>query len=280
MPRSRPVSPDRGASATPAAGVAPVRERAPTPRSVPAVTRRRRSAKRAAEAEAETPTASPRPSPDPGDDACAPAPPPKTRYVATSMTKSATEGEARLVIIPAIAAMLAAYADEELPLGETPASAPRRPFAQRARERDGRAELLIFRVGNEWFALELASVEEAVESPTPAEVPDAPPGVLGVFPLRGRSVILCLPDAPLGTPLAGSEPVALVLGAGARRVALLVDVVDDVMETPLDRLRDAPGTDDEDGVLLGVIWRGRDLVSVLDPAALLTRCLGDAPVAA
>jgi purine-binding chemotaxis protein CheW len=276
MPRSRPVPPDRGASATPAAGVAPVRERAPTPRSVPAVTRRRRSTKRAAEASPapELPAAARVDAPEP----TVPAMP--GRFVATNVIEPPPKADARPAVIPAIAALLAAYADEELPVAEAPAIVTRRPFAQRARERDGRAELLIFRVGREWFALELASVEEAVESPTLAEVPDAPPGVLGVFPLRGRSLIVCQPDAPLGTPLDGSEPVALVIGVGDRRVALLVDLVDDVMETSLDRLRDAPGTEDEDGVLLGVLWRGRDLLSVLDPVALLTRCLGDAPVAA
>jgi purine-binding chemotaxis protein CheW len=154
-----------------------------------------------------------------------------------------------------------------------------RPFPTRVRERAGRAELLVFRVGRERFALELATVEEAVESPVLRAVPDAPAGMVGVFPLRGRLVPTFAPERALGVNRDGSEPSVLVIQAGAGRFALAVDEVDDVFDADLSTARAAPGTDDADGVLLAVIWRDRDLVGLLDRDALRDACLV-APLAA
>ena len=151
--------------------------------------------------------------------------------------------------------------------------ADERPFSTRVRERAGRAELLVFRVGRERFALELATVEEAVESPLLRSVPDAPAGMVGVFPLRGRLVPTFAPERTLGVDREGHEPSVLVIRTAAGRFALAVDEVDDVLDADLSAARAAPGTDDADGVLLAVIWRDRDLIGILDGDALRDACL-------
>lgn len=148
-----------------------------------------------------------------------------------------------------------------------------RPFGVRVRERSGRAELLVFRVGRERFALELGTVEEAVESPALRTVPDAPRGMVGVFPLRGRLVPTFAPELALGVGRTSDDPSVLVIRTGSGRFALAVDEVDDVFDATLSSAREAPGTDDADGVLLAVIWRDRDLIGILDGEALRAACL-------
>lgn len=143
-----------------------------------------------------------------------------------------------------------------------------------ARTRKGRVELLLFRVGVELFALPLGAVEEAIESPEIASLPEMPAAMLGVFRLRGRLVPIYTPGTTLGVPLRAEAGAALMTRSGDRRLALAVDDVEDVMELELATLREPPVMDDADGILLGVVRRERELVSVLDAEALIAACIG------
>ena len=138
----------------------------------------------------------------------------------------------------------------------------------------GHAELLRFRVGSERFALRLSEVEEAVESPVLHPLPEMRRGLLGVCALRGRLVPVYAPSQPLGVRL-DTPTVALVLAGLARPLAIAVDDVEDVFTLTAAELRGAPGTDDPDGVLLGVTRHRNRLVSVLDGAALAAACIAD-----
>lgn len=152
------------------------------------------------------------------------------------------------------------------------------PFRDRARARAGSVELLLFRVGPELFAAPLASVEEVVELPVIRHLPEMADDMLGMFALRGRMVPIYSPSRSLGVSLGAAPTAALVVRAGAHRVALAVDDVDDVLDLDLGTLHDAPGVEDADGILLGVARRGRDLVAVLDGDALVVACLTDRPL--
>lgn len=152
------------------------------------------------------------------------------------------------------------------------------PFRERARARSGSVELLLFRVGHELFAAPLASVDEVVELPAIRHLPEMADDMLGMFALRGRMMPIYSPSRSRGVSLGAAPTAALVVRAGAQRVALAVDDVDDVLDLDLGTLRDAPGVDDADGILLGVARRGRDLVAVLDGDALVVACLTDRPL--
>lgn len=152
------------------------------------------------------------------------------------------------------------------------------PFKERARARVGSVELLLFRVGHELFAAPLRSVDEVVELPAIRHLPEMADDMLGMFALRGRMIPIYSPSRALGVSLGATPTAALVVRAGAHRVALAVDDVDDVLDLDLGTLRDAPGVDDADGILLGVARRGRDLVAVLDGDALVVACLTDRPL--
>ena len=149
------------------------------------------------------------------------------------------------------------------------------PFRERAKARLGRAELLLFSVGRELFATPLSAVEEAIELAEIRPIPEMSASMLGVTELRGRMIPIYSPSRSLGVDLGAAPAAALIVHTGERRIALAVDDVEDVLELDLTELRDAPGTDDLDGVLVGVARRGKALVAVVDGESLVVACLTD-----
>lgn len=141
----------------------------------------------------------------------------------------------------------------------------------RARSRVGVAELLMFRIGTERFAVELCVVEEVIDLPTIHHVPEMPPAMLGVVAVREQLTPVYSPHHVLGSPLASREAL-LIFRQGATRSGLLIDDVDDAIVADLRELRDAPGADENDAVVLGVIRHEDVLVAVLDADALIAAC--------
>ena len=64
----------------------------------------------------------------------------------------------------------------------------------------------------------------------------------------------------------------LVLRPSSTRIALAVDAVDDVFEVELADVRPVPNAD-ADGMVLGVVWRGTELVTLLDADVVVDACL-------
>jgi len=148
---------------------------------------------------------------------------------------------------------------------------PRRPLRERARSRGGLAELLMFRVGAERFAVELSCVEEAIDLPEPHHVPEMPPAMLGVITVRDTLTPVFTPDDALGVA-AESKGAALIFRSSRGRFALAIDDVDDVMSLDLAQLRDAPGIDGTDALILGVARHGSGIVALVDAEALIAAC--------
>ena len=154
----------------------------------------------------------------------------------------------------------------------------RRPLRERVRERAGVADLLMFRIGEELFATDLASVEEAVTLPEIHHLPEMPVAMLGAFNLRGRLTPVYSPSQVIGVPLRGAAQAALLVRSGTRRLGLAVDDVEDVFQVDLATVREAPGTDDADGILLGVAHHGKELVAIVDAEALVAACVTGHPM--
>lgn len=153
------------------------------------------------------------------------------------------------------------------------------PFRDRVRAREGRAELLLFRVGHERFAVELSAVEEAVDlgGAGVTDVPGRTAAMLGVVTLRGTLMPLYAAAVPLR--VADATPAtALLFRVGGGRVALAVDDADDVLVADLATVRPSPHEGGD--LLLGVLQLDRDLVGVLDGAALVAACRADSPLEA
>lgn len=141
--------------------------------------------------------------------------------------------------------------------------------------RSGESDTLVFRVGDERFAIDLAAVEEAIELPSVHHLPEMPEHLLGVFELRGRLVPIYSPQRVLGVALAQEAAAVLVLRSQEKRLGLAVDDVDDVLLIQGAAVRRAPIPDNEDNVLLGVIRRGADLLALVDAESLALACLAD-----
>jgi len=148
---------------------------------------------------------------------------------------------------------------------------PRRPLRERARSHTGLVELLMFRVGNERFAVELLCVEEAIDLGEPHHVPEMPPAMLGVITVRDTLTPVFTPDDALGVA-AVSKGAALIFRSTRGRFALAIDDVDDVTTLDLAQLRDAPGSDGSDSLVLGVARNGAGIVALVDADALIAAC--------
>ena len=135
----------------------------------------------------------------------------------------------------------------------------------------GEVELLLFRLGAESFAFDLAAAEEAVELESVHAVPDMPDAMLGVFDLRGRLVPVYSPAVSLRSEGSGAAGVLLLMRAGERRVGLVVDDVQDVVVLDRTMLRPPPSIEG-DGLVLGVAFFGDELVTILDAHALVATC--------
>jgi purine-binding chemotaxis protein CheW len=142
---------------------------------------------------------------------------------------------------------------------------------ERVRARGGSLEILVFRVGSERFGIDLAAVEEAVDIPPVHHVPEMPPAMLGVITVRATLTTVYSPAQALGLSLHDGTS-ALIFRRGRARVAVVVDEVDDVTTLDLSLLRDAPGLDAGDGIVLGVVRQGDALLALVDADALLAAC--------
>ena len=127
------------------------------------------------------------------------------------------------------------------------------------------------------FATELRAVEEAVEGADATTIPDAPPAMLGLFALRDRTLPMYGLGRVLALPVDAPGTMTLVLRPSVMRVALAVDAVDDVYDAPLDAVRAAPAGSDAEGLVLGVVWRGTDLITLLDADLVVAACVAAAP---
>jgi purine-binding chemotaxis protein CheW len=151
------------------------------------------------------------------------------------------------------------------------------PLRERVASRTGRAELLVFRVGAELFATELRAVEEAVEGARAHAIPDTPPAMLGIFALRDRTLPMYALSRVLNVASAAEAEMTLVLRPSNVRVALAVDAVDDVYDAALDGVRPTPANTESDGLVLGVVWRGSELITLLDADLIVAACVAVAP---
>lgn len=154
-----------------------------------------------------------------------------------------------------------------------PAPAPNaaRTLRERVRTRSGQVEILLLKIGDERFGIELAAVEEAIDIPPVHHVPEMPPAMLGVITVRGVLTTVYSPSDALGIPLHDGTS-ALIFRRGRARLAVVVDEVDDVTTLDLSLLRDAPVLDAGDGIVLGVVRQQDTLLTLVDTDALLAAC--------
>ncbi len=132
--------------------------------------------------------------------------------------------------------------------------------------------LLIATVAGRRVAFPAAEVEAVVELEGLTPVPCAAPHVGGLSALRSRvlTVIDCLASLELGCATAGGVMEAIVVPSGGHTYALLVDRVEDVVESISTAVpAQAPLGAGWDRVALGMVEAAGDLLLLADPHALI-----------
>ena len=139
-----------------------------------------------------------------------------------------------------------------------------------------REEFLTFLLGSDEYAVDIERVREVVRPPPIAEVPRAPPHILGVVTVRGEVVAVLDPRRRLG--LAPAQPAEgegkiVIVDAGEGPVGLQVDRVASVVRLRAGSIEPCPqGIAGSRGEFLAGIGRDGDrLFTVLDLTTLLRR---------
>jgi purine-binding chemotaxis protein CheW len=97
-----------------------------------------------------------------------------------------------------------------------------------------RLSMLLFRIGEEWYAVDVADVREIFQEYAVTPIPCAPSFILGVTNVRGE--ILSVTDPAVLTSLGqivgvdGMEPPAVVVTNGTVTTAMVVDEIGDIVE--------------------------------------------------
>jgi purine-binding chemotaxis protein CheW len=148
---------------------------------------------------------------------------------------------------------------------------------QRAAEAatDDDTQVVIFRLGDEEFAVPIMSVQEIVRVPeTLTRVPRTPRFVEGVINLRGTVLPVIDQRARLGLePLVRNDRQRImVYTLGGLRTGFIVDSVAEVLRIPRAHIEPAPVLSDEQGRLIRQVAKldgSRRLVMMIDPEQLL-----------
>jgi purine-binding chemotaxis protein CheW len=122
----------------------------------------------------------------------------------------------------------------------------RRHFAQKTGKP---VQLVVFRLGDQRYALPLAAVERIVRAAEVTRLPDAPPIVLGVLDVQGRIFPVLDIRRRFGQPPREINPADqfLIARTAARTVILVVDETEGVIDCSSDEIvslaRIAPGAE-------------------------------------
>jgi purine-binding chemotaxis protein CheW len=137
--------------------------------------------------------------------------------------------------------------------------------------------IVVFRLGDDEYALPIDAVEEIAEVPAEVRrVPRTPKFLEGVVNLRGSVLPVIDQRRRFDMPPAGSSTRRrlVVVRTDRHRAGLIVDSVTDVLRIPADSVKPAPElTDDITRLVRGVVnlEQSRRIILLLDSSELLTR---------
>ncbi len=129
-----------------------------------------------------------------------------------------------------------------------------------------------FRVGQQSYALPIASVREIVRPPEITAVPQSPEHVAGVMNLRGRILSVIDLRKRFGQPVEStSKNRVLVLSLDGKFIGLLVDAASEVLKIAPEAVEPSPKLfgDNNERYVTGIAKQMGRLVILLDPKKLL-----------
>jgi len=144
----------------------------------------------------------------------------------------------------------------------------------------GAREYITFRIGSQFYCVDIMSVRE-IRGWTPAtQLPRAPGFVRGVINLRG--VVLPIIDLADRLGFAPTEPTArhviIVAQTGRQVVGLLVDAVSDIINMAADKVQPTPdvGSEAARAFVLGVMAIDDRMISLIALESVMPTVVGEA----
>jgi purine-binding chemotaxis protein CheW len=141
----------------------------------------------------------------------------------------------------------------------------------------GTTPYLTFRVGTQWYAVDVASVFEVSNMVAISSVPDMPEAIVGMVNIRGRVVpVLDLrirfqtsqPTIELTTPI------IFLTYDEDKAYGIIVDDVDDVVNLPASAISETP-LSQRARYIQGLTDYRRRLIMIVDTVGLMTSSLED-----
>lgn len=128
--------------------------------------------------------------------------------------------------------------------------------------------VVVFRLGQEFYALDIQAVQEIVRIQPTTSIPGSEPWVEGITNLRGRVVPVIDLRRRCGVQASEhtSDSRVVVVGGATGMVGLIVDAVTEVMRIPVDQI-EAPGaivSVPQNSYLRGIAKLEDRLVSLMD----------------
>ncbi|MGE0598725.1 MAG: chemotaxis protein CheW [Dehalococcoidia bacterium] len=134
-------------------------------------------------------------------------------------------------------------------------------------------QLVMFGVGQTYYGIDIALVDEILPVLPITATPGAPAGVLGIVDVRKRIVPVFDLHVRFGVPApaTNSEARLILVSVGHESVALLVDSVEEVLTVSRDEFQSisTPGGRNDIGYLRGVLRRDDLLLLWVDPESLV-----------
>ncbi len=138
---------------------------------------------------------------------------------------------------------------------------------------NGPRQVAIFRVGTEYFALDIRHIREITRLEEITKVPSMPAFVEGVTELRGQIIPVVDLRKRLETKVENGRQTRIVITRLERKaLGLIVDEVTDVWEVREEEVNDSPsiGGAFQPEFLQGVVKRDKQIVFFLDFESLLS----------
>jgi purine-binding chemotaxis protein CheW len=157
------------------------------------------------------------------------------------------------------------------------AAPPQTAFGERVEDATAELQFVVFRLGDDEFALPIDAVEEVARAPDEVtRIPKTPKFLDGVINLRGEVLPVVDQRRRFDMPPAPDREARrlLVVRTQRHRAGLIVDSVSEVLRSTADSIEPAPHLTAEANCLVHSVInleRAGRLILVLDPAELLTR---------
>lgn len=135
---------------------------------------------------------------------------------------------------------------------------------------------LIFKIGEQWFALPIAHVKDVIYTPTLTPIPLASKEVAGLINLRGHIVTAIYTNEFLemeAQPTEHTQSIVLQDPASADMYSFIVDKVFDIESfSPEDFESTPPNLKDTFGALMSGVFQDKErLIIILDPHKIMEK---------